>query len=168
MLTLRKHRKKSFKDKYLINQLETNKTILEKPLKSEESEEKKLSDIVDTSKEVINPISDQNLDRLKIKELEFSQFKENGDSKIIIDIAKGEKTSEKSVDLNVIPPKCEHNHIDQNTLIDKHNTGIYPSYKQNLINKNDIHRVYKDKLIDGHQTKIKRNKKVKRSIVDFY
>ena len=171
MLTLRKNRKRSFKDTYLINQLKTSTKLLEHPIKNEETVEEKLSDKVDLSHEVITPISDQRLDLLKIKEPQFRIFKESGDTKLITDLARGDKISENSVDLNLVPPEPEHNHIDKNIVINKNVSAIYPNYKQDLltkINKNDINQVYKQKLIDGHSPKIKKNKKIKKSIADFY
>ena len=170
MLTLRKNRKRSFKDNYLINQLNQKSKILEPPIiKNEESAEENLADKVDISHKVIQPISDQRLDIPKIKEPQFRIFKETGNTKLINDLARGDKISENSVDLNLIPPKIEHNHINENIVIDKNESGIYPNYKQELltkINKNDIHQVYKQKLNDG--PKIKKIKKMKKSIADFY
>ena len=170
MLTLRKNRKRSFKDNYLINQLNQKSKILEPPIiKNEESAEENLADKVDISHKVIQPISDQRLDIPKIKEPQFSIFKETGNTKLINDLARGDKISDNSVDLNLIPPKIEHNHINENIVIDKNESGIYPNYKQDLltkINKNDIHQVYKQKLNDS--PKIKKNKKMKKSIADFY
>ena len=170
MLTLRKNRKRSFKDNYLINQLNQKSNILEPPIiKNEESAEENLSDKVDISHKVIQPISDQRLDIPKIKEPQFSIFKETGNTKLVNDLARGDKISDNSVDLNLIPPKIEHNHINENIVIDKNESGIYPNYKQDLltkINKNDIHQVYKQKLNDG--PKIKKIKKMKKSIADFY
>ena len=174
MLTLRKNRKRSFKDNYLINQLKTtNRKILQPPIiKNEESAEENLSDKVDISHKVIQPISDQRLDTLKIKEPQFTIFEERGDTKLVTDLARGDKISENSVDLNLIPPKIEPNHINKDIVIDKSDKGIYPNYKQNIltkINKNDIHQVYKQKLNDGPKiTKIKKNKKMKKTIADFY
>ena len=170
MLTLRKNRKRSFKDNYLINQLNQKSKILEPPIiKNEESAEENLSDKVDISHKVIQPISDQILDIPKIKQPQFRIFKETGNTKLVNDLARGDKISDSSVDLNLIPPKIEHNHINENIVVDKNESGIYPNYKQDLltkINKNDIHQVYKQKLNDG--PKIKKNKKMKKSIADFY
>ena len=170
MLTLRKNRKRSFKDNYLINQLNQKSKILEPPIiKNEESAEENLTDKVDISHKVIQPISDQRLDIPQIKEPQFSIFKETGNTKLINDLARGDKISDNSVDLNLIPPKIEHNHINENIVIDKNESGIYANYKQDLltkINKNDIHKVYKQKLNDG--PKIKKIKKMKKSISDFY
>ena len=170
MLTLRKNRKRSFKDNYLINQLNQKSKILEPPIiKNEESAEENLADKVDISHKVIQPISDQRLDIPKIKEPQFSIFKETGNTKLINDLARGDKISDNSVDLNLIPQKIEHNHINENIVIDKNESGIYANYKQDLltkINKNDIHKVYKQKLND--RPKIKKIKKMKKSISDFY
>merc|ERR1711984_72441 len=96
----------------------------------------------------------------KIKEPQFRIFKESGDPKLITDLARGDKISQNSVDLNLVPPKTEHNHIDQNIFIDKNDSAIYPNYKQDLltkINKNDINQVYKQKLNDGPKKKKKKS-----------
>ena len=173
MLTLRTNRKRSFKDNFLINQIKTSKKILQPPIKNEEkTDEQKLSDIVDEGHEVIEPVSNQTLDRVQIKEPQFKNFTESGDSKIITELSQGVKTSENSVDLNLVPPKCDHNHIDENIVIHKNGSGIYPNYQQNLITKtnkkNDIYQVYKKELDYGFSPKIKKNKKIKKSISDFY